>query len=181
MQLADSTPAAVAAFQSFYHAEPDYIKKRSDALGAAAREGGGEALFYDSESEKFTLLEKPADADEAIVCGRKPREQSERTASIDHSANTGGYIASVHGTLDRKAIKIKLANGHYYGKEVDSTLPFFAKFAPAMSDTGLARVWLEKRPSNGPVHVSGRQFGSKPDLNQMPLQSISAREYAALK
>jgi hypothetical protein len=125
MQSNISTPPAVEAFQSFYLEELDTRIQRSDALGAATPESGSAALFYEPESGKFTLLEKPADADEAIVYDCEPREQWGLTVMVfGHSTNTGGYIASGHGTLDTNAIKIKLANGNYYRIEVDGTLPF---------------------------------------------------------
>jgi hypothetical protein len=125
MQAQYPDNAAIAAFQSFYLSELDTRIQRSDALGAATSESGSAALFYEPESGKFTLLEKPADADEASVYDCEPREQWGRTVMVfGHSTNTGGYIASGHGTLDTNAIKIKLANGNYYRIEVDGTLPF---------------------------------------------------------
>ena len=176
MQSNISTPPAVEAFQSFYLAELDTRIQRSDALGAATPESGSAALFYEPESGKFTLLEKPADADEAIVYDCEPREQWGRTVMVfGHSTNTGGYIASGHGTLDTDAIKIKLANGNFYRIEVDSTLPFLAPFVSTKPDTRPARARHEKRPANGVTQVRGRQFGNKPTHNHVPTQMMAAQ------
>jgi hypothetical protein len=176
MQTQHSNQATIEAFQSFYLAELDTRIQRSDALGAATPESGSAALFYEPASGKFTLLEKPADADEAIVYDCEPREQWGRTVMVfGHSTNTGGYIASGHGTLDTNAIKIKLANGNFYRIEVDSTLPFLAPFVSSQPNARPARAKHEKRPATGPNQVRGRQFGNKPIHNNIPTQSLTAQ------
>ncbi len=176
MQSNISTPPAVEAFQSFYLAELDIRIQRSDALGAATPESGSAALFYEPASGKFTLLEKPVDADEAIVYDCEPREQWGRTVMVfGHSTNTGGYIASGHGTLDTNAIKIKLANGNYYRIEVDGTLPFLTPFVSSQPNARPARASHEKRPANGGIQVRGRQFGNKPTYNHVPTQMMAAQ------
>lgn len=171
-----TTPAAVKAFQTFYLSELDTRIQRSDALGAATPESGSAALFYEPESGKFTFLEKPADADEAIVYDCEPREQWGRTVMVfGHSTSTGGYIASGHGTLDTNAIKITLANGNYYLIEVDATLPFLAPFLSSQPNARPAGASYEQRRANVGIQVRGRQFGKKPTHNQVQTQRMAVQ------
>ena len=45
-----------------------------------------------------------------------------------HETDTGGYIASGHGTLTGDQFTIRLANGRYYRLTVDPTLPHLAPY-----------------------------------------------------
>ena len=118
------TPAAVEAFQKFYLAELDDRIKRSEMVGAITLKKGSAALFYDARDGKFTLVEKMPDVESANVFDCVPREQWGRMIMLfGHANNTGGYIPSGHAILDGNSLKIKLASGHYYRIEVDSTLP----------------------------------------------------------
>ncbi|MCX8516757.1 MAG: hypothetical protein ORN29_01540 [Rhodoferax sp.] len=118
------TPAAVEDFQKFYLTELDERIKRSEMVGAITLKKGSAALFYDAKDGKFSLVEKIPNVEAANVFDCIPREQWGRMIMLfGHANNTGGYIPSGHAILDGNSLKIKLASGHYYRIEVDSTLP----------------------------------------------------------
>ena len=118
------TPAAVEDFQKFYLTELDDRIKRSEMVGAITLKKGSAALFYDARDGKFSLVEKMPNAEATNVFDCVPREQWGRMIMLfGHANNTGGYIPSGHAILDGNSLKIKLASGHYYRIEVDSTLP----------------------------------------------------------
>jgi hypothetical protein len=161
MQTVKTTPAALAAFQSFYLAELDGRVQRSEVVGAITLKKGSAALFFDSTEGKFTLVEKMPEVEEASVFDCVPREQWGRTVMLfGHATNTGGYIASGHATLEGNALKIKLASGNYYRIEVDGTLPHLQPFVgePPKAQPEVARQ--ERQP---PARTKGRvsQFGSR--------------------
>jgi hypothetical protein len=132
MQPVVVTPAAIAAFQSFYLAELDSRVQRSEVVGAITLKKGSAALFYEPTEAKFTLVEKLPDVEAANVFDCVPREQWGRTVMLfGHATNTGGYIASGHATLDGNTIKIKLASGHYYRVDVDPTQAHLLPFVSA--------------------------------------------------
>jgi hypothetical protein len=176
MQEDITITAVVEAFQRFYLAELDTRIQRSDALGAATPESGSAALFYEPVSGKFTLLEKLSEPDEAIVYDCEPRAQWGRTVMVfGHSTNTGGYIASGHGTLEANGVKIKLANGNYYRIEVDSTLPQLAPFVSAQPSTRPGKGRPEKRAANAPGQMRARQFGNRPNSTPVPVERVAAQ------
>ncbi len=129
MQTESITPAAIAAFQSFYLAELDSRVQRSEVVGAITLKKGSAALFFEPAEGKFTLVEKMPDVEEANVFDCVQREQWGRTVMLfGHATNTGGYIASGHATLEGNSLKIKLASGSYYRLEVDGTLTHLQPF-----------------------------------------------------
>ncbi len=130
MQTINQTPAALEAFQKFYLAELDSRVQRSEVVGAITLKKGSAALFFEPAENKFTLVEKMPDVEEAHVFDCVPREQWGRTVMLfGHATNTGGYIASGHATLEGNSLKIKLASGSYYRVEVDGTLAHLQPFA----------------------------------------------------
>jgi hypothetical protein len=129
MQTETVTPAAIAAFQSFYLAELDSRVQRSEVVGAITLKKGNAALFFEPAEGKFTLVEKMPDVDVANVFDCVPREQWGRTVMLfGHATNTGGYIASGHATLEGNSLKIKLASGIHYRIEVDGKLAHLQPF-----------------------------------------------------
>lgn len=129
METVKVTPAAVEAFQKFYLAELDSRVQRSDVVGAITLKKGNAALFYDTETAKFTLVEKLADVETAHVFDCVPREQWGRMVMLfGHATHTGGYIPSGHAILEGNALKIKLASGHYYRLDVDASLAHLQPF-----------------------------------------------------
>ena len=129
MQTVTVTPAAIEAFQSFYLSELDNRLKRSEVVGAITLSKGSAALFFESTEQKFTLVEKMNDVEEANVFDCVTREQWGRTVMVfGHATNTGDYIPSGHATLDGDTIKIKLASGKFYRIDVDATLPHLQPF-----------------------------------------------------
>ena len=168
MQTVNPTPAAIEAFQSFYLAELDSRVQRSEVVGAITLKKGSAALFFEPTEGKFTLVEKMPDVEEANVFDCVPREQWGRTVMLfGHATNTGGYIASGHGTIESNSLKIKLASGSYYRLEVDGTLEHLQPFVgepvarPPMQRADKPRPERQERPS--PVHAtksSASQFGN---------------------
>jgi hypothetical protein len=95
MQTVNPSPAAIEAFQGFYLAELDSKVQRSEVVGTITLKKRNTALLYESESGKFTLMEKMPDVDVANVFDCVPREQWGRTVMLfGHATNTGGYIAT---------------------------------------------------------------------------------------
>ncbi len=173
-----ATPAAIAAFQSFYLAELDNRVKRSEVVGAITLKKGSAALFYEAAEGKFTLVEKMPDVEEANVFDCIPREQWGRMVMLfGHATNTGGYIASGHAILDGNTVKIKLASGHYYRMDVDATLPHLLPFVgePSKPRQEQARPQLQKReprPSGRNNKPKGRQFGNQSPQGQTAEQQV---------
>ena len=129
MLTVNPTPAAIEAFQSFYLAELDSRVQRSEVVGAITLKKGSAALFFEPTEGKFTLVEKMPDVEEANVFDCVPREQWGRTVMLfGHATNTGGYIASGHGTIEGNSLKIKLASGSYYRIDVDGALAHLQPF-----------------------------------------------------
>lgn len=154
-------PPAVQAFQNFYLAELDDRIQRSEAVGAITLKKGSAALFYDPRDCKFTLVEKMPDVEAANVFDCVPREQWGRTVMLfGHATNTGGYIASGHGTLNGKVLTIKLATGRFYRIDVDSELPhlqpFFQEEKPRPPKEANAGP-RKKLPPRGPKGPQGRR------------------------
>ena len=180
------TPAAMAAFQSFYLAELDSRVQRSEVVGAITLKKGSAALFFDTSEGKFTLVEKMPDVEEANVFDCIPREQWGRMVMLfGHATNTGGYIASGHAVVDGNTVKIKLASGHYYRIDVDGTLPHLQPFVgePAKPRQEQSRHVQPKqqpatRESRPPARQNqnksqGRQFGRQPSKNIEAEQQVS--------
>jgi len=127
-----TTPAAISAFQRFYLEELDTRVQRSEAVGVVTVKVGSAALFFDSETQKFTLVEKLPDVEAANVFDCVAREQWGRTVMVfGHATNTGGFIASGHGVLEGSYLKVKLASGRYYRIEVNPNLAYLQIFAKA--------------------------------------------------
>jgi hypothetical protein len=126
---------AAEEFQVRYLAELDSRVQRSEAVGAFVTDQRNAALFYDKQDDKFTLVEKLADVEEAAVFDSVPREQWGRQVLVfGHATHTGGYVASGHGMLTGNVLSIKLASGHHYRIDVEPTLPHLAPYfveAPA--------------------------------------------------
>ncbi len=102
---------------------------RSELVGTILLKGRSVALFYDRSSSKFTMLEKTGKEDVVSVFDAIQREQWGRQVMVfGHETNTGGYIASGHGTLTGDQFAIRLANGRYYRLTVDPTLPHLAPY-----------------------------------------------------
>lgn len=132
-------------FEKSYLDALDARLQRSEVVGAVTLEKRSAALFHDPTDSKFTLVEKLANVEEASVFDSIPREQWGRLVMLfGHATNTGGYIASGHGSLTGNTFSIKLASGHHYRFEVDATLahlqPYFVE-APA------------PKPKTRPVHA----------------------------
>ena len=181
------TPAAIAAFQSFYLAELDNRVKRSEVVGAITLKKGSAALFYEAAEGKFTLVEKMPDVEEANVFDCVPREQWGRMVMLlGHATNTGGYIASGHAILDGNTVKIKLASGHYYRMDVDATLPHLLPFVGEPSKPRLEQVrpqpqQREQRPAGRNNKSKARQFGNQSAQGHTAEQQVSnhSAEYEA--
>ena len=93
MHTVHPSPAAIEAFQKFYLAELDERVKRSEVVGAIALKKSSAALFYEPESGKFTLVEKPEDMEEAHIFDCVQREQWGRMVMLlGHATNTGVKI-----------------------------------------------------------------------------------------
>lgn len=189
------TPAAIAAFQSFYLAELDSRVQRSEVVGAITLKKGSAALFYEPVEGKFTLVEKMPDVEAANVFDCIPREQWGRMVMLlGHATNTGGYIASGHAILDGNTIKVKLASGHYYRMDVDATLAHLQPFVGEPSKPGQEgrqqtpgnrREPREPREPRGPAEareprppgrstkVKGRQFGKQSPQGDEGTQQVS--------
>jgi hypothetical protein len=172
------TPAAIAAFQSFYLAELDKRVKRSEVVGSITLKKGSAALFYEPAECKFTLVEKMPDVEEAHIFDCVPREQWGRMVLLfGHATNTGGYIASGHAILDGNTVKVKLASGHYYRMDVDGTLPHLLPFVgePAKPRQEQARQQPPRRERLPPRNnkPQGRQFGNQAPHNQEVDQQVS--------
>jgi hypothetical protein len=151
------TPAAIAAFQSFYLAELDSRVQRSEVVGAITLKKGSAALFFESIEGKFTLVEKMPDVEEANVFDCIPREQWGRMVMLfGHATNTGGYIASGHAVVDGNTVKIKLASGHYYRLDVDGTLPHLQPFVGEPAKPGHERT-RQDQPRQQPARREQRQ------------------------
>jgi hypothetical protein len=169
------TPAAIAAFQSFYLAELDNRVQRSEVVGAITLKKGSAALFYEPTEGKFTLVEKMPDVEEANVFDCVPREQWGRMVMLfGHSTNTGGYIASGHAVVDGNTVKIKLASGHYYRMDVDETLPHLQPF---VGDPAKPRQQPARREQRQPIGQSknqGRPSGRQPFQNNDADQKVSS-------
>ena len=186
-ETAAVTPAAVAAFQSFYLAELDNRVKRSEVVGAITLKKGSAALFYEAAEGKFTLVEKMPDVEEANVFDCVPREQWGRMVMLlGHATNTGGYIASGHAILDGNTVKIKLASGHYYRMDVDATLPHLLPFVGEPSKPRQEQVrpqpqQREQRPAGRNNKPKARQFGNQSAQGHAAEQQVSnhSAEYEA--
>ncbi len=170
------TPAAVEAFQKFYLTELDDRIKRSEAVGSITLKKGSAALFYDPRDGKFTLVEKMAEVEEAVVFDCVPREQWGRMVMLfGHSTNTGGYIPSGHAVLDGNSLKIKLANGHYYRMEVDAGLPhlqpFYCAEPPKPQEEKTSRLKRSPLRTNSGNNV--RQFPKAPKQVQGESDAVS--------
>ena len=175
-----ATPAAIAAFQSFYLAELDNRVKRSEVVGAITLKKGSAALFYEPAEGKFTLVEKMPDVEEANVFDCVPREQWGRMVMLfGHATNTGGYIASGHAILDGNTVKVKLASGHYYRMDVDATLPHLLPFVgePSKPRPEQGRQQTPKREprqaGRNNNKLKGRQFGNQSPQAQTAEQQVS--------
>jgi hypothetical protein len=181
------TPAAIAAFQSFYLAELDNRVKRSEVVGAITLKKGSAALFYEAAEGKFTLVEKMPDVEEGNVFDCVPREQWGRMVMLlGHATNTGGYIASGHAILDGNTVKVKLASGHYYRMDVDATLPHLLPFVGEPSKPRLQQVrpqpqQREQRPAGRNNKPKARQFGNQSAQGHTAEQQVSnhSAEYEA--
>jgi hypothetical protein len=167
------TPAAIAAFQSFYLAELDSRVQRSEVVGAITLKKGSAALFFEPIEGKFTLVEKMPDVEEANVFDCVPREQWGRMVLLfGHATNTGGYIASGHAVVDGNTVKIKLVSGHYYRIDVEGTLPHLQPFVgeptklrQERSRQDQTRQQPARREQRQPVRsnkAQGRQFDRQP-------------------
>ncbi len=186
-ETAAVTPAAIAAFQSFYLAELDNRVKRSEVVGAITLKKGSAALFYEAAEGKFTLVEKMPDVEEANVFDCVPREQWGRMVMLlGHATNTGGYIASGHAILDGNTVKIKLASGHYYRMDVDATLPHLLPFVGEPSKPRQEQVrpqpqQREQRPAGRNNKPKARQFGNQSAQGHTAEQQVSnhSAEYEA--
>jgi hypothetical protein len=173
------SPAAIAAYQSFYLAELDNRVKLSEVVGAITLKKGSTALFYDVAEGKFTLVEKMLDVEEANVFDCVPREQWGRVVMLfGHATNTGGFIASGHATVDGHTVKIKLVSGHYYRMDVDATLPHLLPFdgepsKPRPEQASQLPPKRETRPTGRNNKPKGRQFGNQPLQGQDAEQQVS--------
>lgn len=114
---------------------PEYLQRldervaASEAVCSIVLEKRSGALFFHAASGKFTFLEKVGEAQEVRIFDCVQREQWERQVMVfGHETDTGGFIASGHGTLTGNRLVIRLANGHYYRFEVDPTLAHLAPF-----------------------------------------------------
>ena len=164
METVAVSPAAVEAFQKFYLAELDDRVKRSEVVGAITLKKGSAALFYDSESDKFTLVEKMQDVEEANVFDCVPREQWGRMVMLlGHATNTGGYIPSGHVVLDGSTVKVKLASGSYYRMDVDPTLAHLQQYVSAE----LPKPKMED--SSRDKRTSSRTHGNKSRKTARPI------------
>jgi hypothetical protein len=178
------TPAAIAAFQSFYLAELDSRVKRSEVVGAITLKKGSAALFFEPTEGKFTLVEKMPDVEEANVFDCIPREQWGRMVMLfGHATNTGGYIASGHAVVDGNTLKIKLASGHHYRIDIDGALPHLQPFVGDSAKPKLEQSRQEqprqqpaRREQRQPVRSNrnqGRQFDRQPFQNIEAVQQVS--------
>jgi len=114
-------------FQTRYVPLLDARLKRSEVLGSVTLQKRSAALFYDKVDNKFTLLEKVTDQEEATIFDAIPRQQWGRNVLLfGHATSSGGYIAHGHGSLTGKLFYIKLSTGHHFRFEVDPTLPCLA-------------------------------------------------------
>lgn len=102
---------------------------RSELVGTIVLNDRSVALFYDRNSSKFTMLEKTGQDDAVSLFDATQREQWGRQVMVfGHETNTGGYIASGHGTLTGDQFAIRLANRRYYRLTVDPTLPHLVPY-----------------------------------------------------
>lgn len=98
-------------------------------VGTKTFEQGSATLFFDARDGKFTLVHKLQDGQEVHVLDCVARTQWGRTVMLfGHATNTGGYRALGHGTLNDKALRIKLSSGHMYRMDVDPELAHLQPF-----------------------------------------------------
>ena len=122
METVSATSPAVQAFQISYLSELDQRVQRGEVVGTRATERDSAALFYDAQDQKFVLVETLTDVAQANVFDCIPREQWGRTVMLfGHATDTGGFIASGHGTLNGNTLHAKLATGRSYRIPVDAT------------------------------------------------------------
>jgi hypothetical protein len=178
MQTVTSTPATAEAFLCFYLAELDSRVQRSEVVGSITLKKGNAALFHETQSGKFTLVEKLPDVEESNVFDCVPREQWGRMVMLfGHATNTGGYIASGHATLESKSLKIKLASGNYYRLDVDDTLEHLRPFV----DEPIAKPQVQRQDKprqerQMPARANKSrtsQFGKSPAPRMEPTEQVS--------
>lgn len=117
------------AFAEGYLRILDARVARSVVVGSITLRDRSAALFFDSGTGKFSLLEKTGGEDAVSVFDTIQREQWGRQVMLfGHETHTGGYIASGHGTLTGDQFAVRLANGNYYRFTVDPTLPQLAPY-----------------------------------------------------
>jgi len=156
METTIDVSPAIQAFQSFYLTELDQRVQRSTVVGALTADTSNAAVFFDDQTQKFTLVEKPQGADAANVFDCTQREQWGRTVMLfGHATHTGGFIPSGHATLNGKNLRIKLASGQTYNIEVDPTQPCLQPYVQVREEK-------PPRPASARKNQGGESKGPRP-------------------
>jgi hypothetical protein len=137
MNNVTSSREALQAFQAVYRSKLDERVRRSEVIGAIHLAKSSAAVFFDSTTGKFTLVEKCKSSGETAIYDCVPREQWGRNVMLfGHVTQSGGYIPSGHATLDDNLLIVKLASGSFYSIEVNPNAACLLQFvftAPALS------------------------------------------------
>lgn len=133
-----------------YLGELDARVQRSEVVGAITLAKGSAAVFFDSATGKFTLVEKSQASEEAAIYECVPREQWGRNVMLfGHTTQSGGYIASGHATLDDNLLKVKLASGAFYRIEVDPNAAYLQPFVFTASMPSIPKRSNQRRSPFG--------------------------------
>lgn len=160
-------------FSEGYLRELDERIARSELIGTVVLKDRSVALFYDADTAKFAMLEKIGTDEAVSVFDAVPREQWGRLVMVfGHQTNTGGYIASGHGTLTGDQFTIRLANGRYYRLTVDPTLPHLA---PYFVQREPAKPKVEQPLSKKPNHKNGGDTGNAEHAAELGTRPVRAR------
>ena len=150
MNNVTQSPQAHQAFQKMYLGELDARVQRSEVVGAITLAKGSAAVFFDSATGKFTLVEKSQASEEAAIYECVPREQWGRNVMLfGHTTQSGGYIASGHATLDDNLLKVKLASGAFYRIEVDPNAAYLQPFVFTASMPSIPKRSNQRRSPFG--------------------------------
>lgn len=140
--------------------ELDARVARSELTGSITLKDRSAALFFDRSTGKFSMLEKTGAEEAVSIFDAVQREQWGRQVMVfGHETDTGGYIASGHGTLTGDQFTIRLANGRYYRLTVDPTLPHLA---PYFVERSAEKPKPERQPKGKKPQPKGRTEHPEP-------------------
>ena len=152
------------AFSESYLRELDARVARSELTGSITLKDRSAALFFDRNTGKFAMLEKTGAEEAVSIFDAVQREQWGRQVMVfGHETDTGGYVASGHGTLTGDQFTIRLANGRYYRLTVDPTLPHLA---PYFVERSPEKPKPERQPKGKKPHAKDRGGRSEPSARE---------------